>query len=162
MLIVAFPEVFITKYEDNACISRATFKSKHLKSLMTAFVLYQFVLNYVIPVTCFSLMYGAVIWAFRNRGKSTELAASRVIDKATKELTKTAIIVTVIFITTMAFAFWYFLLGNLGVFPFAVSSVFSKISFWLISINNTANPFVYALLMPAYRRSVRRTFCNKD
>ena len=30
---------------------------------------------------------------------------------------------------------------------------------WLSSFNSTANPFVYALLMPIYRKCVRKTFC---
>ena len=30
---------------------------------------------------------------------------------------------------------------------------------WLSSFNSTANPFVYALLMPSYRKCVRQTFC---
>ena len=39
------------------------------------------------------------------------------------------------------------------------SYIQSILGVWLSSFNSTANPFVYALLMPAYRKCVRQTYC---
>ena len=37
--------------------------------------------------------------------------------------------------------------------------IFFFLGVWLVSFNSTANPFVYALLMPSYRKCVINTFC---
>ena len=40
-----------------------------------------------------------------------------------------------------------------------IVSFFKFLGVWLSSFNSTANPFVYALLMPTYRKCVMKTFC---
>ena len=113
---------------------------------------------YMVPVLLFVVFYGNVIYSFQQRTKADDLTASRVISKASIELTKTAIIVTVIYTLCMTPGYWNYLLGNTGVITFDLKGTMHRIGVWLASVNSSANPFVYALLLPAYRRSIAKTF----
>lgn len=150
--------LFQTDFEDNKCFYVSN-KSQLGDAMMYAFCIFIFVVDYLVPIVIFVMAYGAVIWTFRKRGKSSEMASSKVIDKASTELTKTAIIVTAIFILTMTFGYWNYLLGNVGAIEYDVSGFSQRFSFWWSCFNSGANPFIYALLIPAYRRSCVKTFC---
>ena len=50
----------------------------------------------------------------------------RVIDSAAKQLTKTAITVTAIFIVALGYDLWYYLLGHLGVTKYVHNSPLQK------------------------------------
>ena len=91
-------------------------------------------------------------------GKDTKLAHSRVIDKASQELTKTAFAVTIIFIVTIGYDLHYYLLGYIGVLEYVLNAPIQKVGVFLSNLNSCLNPFVYAALMPTYRASVRKTF----
>ena len=86
------------------------------------------------------------------------MASSKVIDKASTELTKTAIIMTAIFIVALGYDLWYYMLGYVGVVRYVFNSAEQKVAVWLSSFNSAANPFVYGMLVPAYRKSIQKTF----
>ena len=150
-----------TVFENNKCHSLVYFKSNFDRMVMYYFGFYVFICNYALPVLLFIVAYGAVIYTLRKRGKSKEMVQSKVIEKASTELTKTAIIVTMIFMVAMAVAYWYYLLGNAGVIAFSLEGPVNHLGLWLITFNSSANPFVYALVMPAYRESIKRTFFGR-
>ena len=120
-----------------------------------------FIINHVLPLIAFIVLYGAVSYTFQQRRKSKDLASSRVIDRASADLSKSAVTITIIFILSLSPGFWYYLLGATTIVKYIPSTRIVKVTLWLISINSTANPFVYALLMPAYRRSFKKTFFCK-
>ena len=47
---------------------------------------------------------------------------TQTLNKATRELTKTAIIVTVIFIISLGYDLWYYILGYSGVIEYKINS----------------------------------------
>ena len=51
------------------------------------------------------------------------------------------------------------MLGYTGVTEYKVNSPIQKVAVLFATCNSVANPFVYALLMPAYRKSVMLTLC---
>ncbi len=75
------------------------------------------------------------------------------------QVTKAGMMVTAIFIATFSYNLWYFFLGTFGVFKFQALNFQQALSMWVTSFNCFVNPFVYYFLMPAFKRSVRRTFC---
>ena len=56
----------------------------------------------------------------------------RVIDKAARQLTKTAITVTAIFIITLGYELWYFMLGQTGALEYKVNTPVQKIGKTLV------------------------------
>ena len=153
--------LFQTTLRNGECFPELHFNTKVGQTVILAYAIFAFCFDYVIPCILFFIFYGAIIQTFYRRRKSAEMASSRVIDKATVELTKTAIIVTMIFFVSIGYDHWYYLLAHIGVVEYAVNSFVTKVGFWFFSFNSAANPFVYALLMPAYRRSLQRTFSCK-
>ena len=160
-LLINPPIMFQTKYENRSCFPRIPYKSEILKVTIVIYSVYLFLALYLIPTICFLLAYGIVIYKFRKRGKSRDMAPSRVIDKATKELTKTALVVTMIFFVSMGIEHTYFLLANTQVVKWDVYGFWQEFGWLLMSINSATNPFVYTLLMPVYRQCVWKTFCGK-
>ena len=96
--------------------------------------------------------------ALRERLNSKTVACSNVIDAANSLMTKTGVVVTAIFVSTMGYDVIYYLLGKIGVVVYKTNSPLQKIGLLLSAFNSVANPFVYVLLMPAFRDSLRKTF----
>ena len=57
-----------------------------------------------------------------KRKNQSDFQSNRVINKATTELTKTAIIVTVMFIICLGLDLWYYVLAYNGVFAYILNS----------------------------------------
>ena len=75
------------------------------------------------------------------------------------QITKAALVITVIFIVTFSYNLWYFLLGTIGLFEFRTFTFHQAFSQWGTSFNCFINPFVYIIVMPSFVRSVKKTFC---
>ena len=129
--------------------------------MMLTFAIITFSIDHVLLALLLVILYGAIAITFRKRCQSEAMAQSRVIDKASTELTKTAIVVTVIFMLTMTLPYWNFFLRYVGGHKFIVNDTLAMTGYWLNSLNSSANPFVYALLMPSYLKCVKKTFCGR-
>ena len=95
-----------TKLEDGSCTSEFVFSGDTGKRIMMGFAISTFFTFFLIPVIMFLVLYGKVVYAFQRRSQQSNLANSRVIDSATTELTRTAIVVTVIFFIALGFDLW--------------------------------------------------------
>ena len=148
---------------DGVCISEYVNDTQALSDYADAYLILWFTLVYALPCIFFAICYSLVIYQFKKRkSKSDELGASRVIDKAQSELTKTGIVVTLIFWFSLSFDTWYYVLGyyNSSDNTYGYNSPTQKIGLWLVSFNSFANPIVYGLLVPAYRKSLQTMFCG--
>ena len=96
--------------------------------------------------------------ALRERLKSKTVACSNAIDAANSFMTKTGVAVTAIFVLTVGYDAIYYVLGSIGVVVYVLNTPVQKIGMLLAAFNSVANPFVYVLLMPAFRDSLRKTF----
>ena len=161
LLLIEGPCMYQTTWENNSCIPRLRFKSKFGKYFTGAIGTYSFILAFVVPSISFTVFYTAVFYAFYKRRKSIELASSRVIDKASRDMTKSAITVTVIFVCCMGITYSDYMVRSTGLSKDTMTSTLARTGIWTASFNSSANPFIYALLMPAYRRSFAKTFCWK-
>ena len=99
-----------------------------------------------------------ILLTLRERLNSSTLPCSNVIDAANSLMTKTGVAVTAIFVVTIGYDAIYHMLGSIGVVVFVLNSPVQKIGILLAAFNSVANPFVYVLLMPAFRDSIGKTF----
>ena len=99
-----------------------------------------------------------VAFKLNRRKRNTDFGTTRAIDNASKQLTKTAIAVTCIFIVSLGYDIWYYLLGKFELVVYKNNTPLQKIGVWLSAFNSVANPFVYIMMMPSYRKSVIKTF----
>ena len=95
---------------------------------------------------------------FRERNKSSIAPFSSVIDEVNTLMTRIGVTVTAIFVLTMGYGFVHYYLGQIGIVDFIINSPIQKVGLLLSAFNSVANPFVYVLLMPAFRDSLRKTF----
>ena len=161
--LVVLPTLFQTSLRNNTCYPESHFKNKFGQVLQEVSRVWAFITDVATPFILFIVFYGSVLYTFRQRRKSENMSSSNIINKATAQLTKTAIVVTVIFFFCIGYAHLLYMFQGLGIIKFFVVNTASfKIGMWLMTVNSMANPFVYASLMPAYRRSIMKTFCVKN
>ena len=139
------------RFDGTRCLSEYAFASLAETFYVFGFVV--FLMWNFIPVILFTVFYGYIIMELKGRVQGN-LPKSTVIEKASKELTKTAIAVTIIFMISTSFDTWYYLLGRTGVVLYIKNSPLQKAGMFLSIINICANPFVYIMMMPTYRRNV--------
>ena len=104
------------------------------------------------------ILFRRMLMTLRKRLKSSTLPSSKVIETANSLMTKTGVAVTAIFVLTIGYVVIYYILGEIGVGVYTLNSPLQKIGLLLSAFNSAANPFVYVLLMPAFRDSLRKTF----
>ena len=112
--------LFQAVLENGNCHSEYFFKGSY--KLYQAYAYIVFLTQYALPCAAFFILYGSVVLTLRKRAKEPNFAESRTITKATKESTKTAIIVTIIFIISLGYDLWYYILGYSGVIEYKLNS----------------------------------------
>nr|CAJ38812.1 putative origin recognition complex subunit 3 protein [Platynereis dumerilii] len=145
-------------YSHGKCLPEFYFSSLLFEDLMRGFSVWCFLILYAIPFAVFVASYGSIVYTLLARQRQTQLAQSRVIDAATKQLTKTAMVVTTWFIIALGYDLWYYILGYNNVIKYQKNSPIQKIGIFLAGSNSCVNPIIYVLFMPAFRESLRKTF----
>ena len=102
------------------------------------------------------IRFRRILMVFRERKRSSIVPFSSVIDEMNTLMTKIGVTVTVTFVLTMGFV--HSSLNKAGIVEYILNSPVQKIGMLLSAFNFVANPFVYVLLMPAFRDSLRKTF----
>ena len=148
-------------HEDGICLSEFAFPGETMNMIFYIYGFIVFALYNMIPVILFVVFYGYVIMKLKGRIRGDHLPKSAVIQKASEDLTKTAIVVTIIFIVSTSWDVWSYLLGRTGVIEYIKNSPLQKTGVFLSILNCCANPFVYVMFMPAYRRNVAATLMCK-
>ena len=159
-LIVVSGTLLQARYSNGKCTPQLYSNSTTLKDFYSVFSFIWCFTFYVVPCITFCILYVLVLKTLRerkNKRQSTGYAESDVVNKASSGLTKTAITVTIIFVLSMAYDSIYYILGLNGFKAYEVNTPFQKIGVFLATLNSVANPFVYAILMPVFRTSMRRT-----
>ena len=130
---------------------------------MKGFSVWCFLIFYAFPCIIFLVAYGWILVTLYARKRQTDLASSRVIDTATRQLTRTAAIVTVWFTIALGYDLWYYVLGHNGVrgIKYVKNTPIQKAGIFLTSTNSIVNPIIYCLFMPAFRKSVHLTFFSR-
>ena len=131
-------------------------------SLDTDFIYYWSITNlflfYLIPMMSFIILYGRVVFTLRIRGISGSAVQSDVINAASITLLKMAIAVTSVFAVTIGYAQCYFTLVFTDIIEHVIDSPVQKAAIVLNTCNVVANPFLYVFILPAFRRSMKKTF----
>ena len=149
-----------TRFTGVKCISEFAIIAPWVKDFFYVFGFVVFALWYMVPVIILLVLYTIVIRTLKKRIKDGSLPNSPLLLRASTQLTKTLFVVTVIFVLSTSYDLWYYLLGRTGVLVYKKNSPAQKIGVFLSIINTSCNPFVYVLLMPAYRRKIKDTFTS--
>ncbi len=145
--------------ENGTCVSEHYMQGDIIEFFYAMFSVTTLFTYWGIPFCSFLFFYGMVAFKLNQRKQNTDFGSTKAIDNASKQLTKTAVVVTCIFIVALGYDIWYYLLGKFEVVVYKNNTPLQKIGVWLSSFNSVANPFVYILMMPVYRKCVIRTIC---
>ena len=159
-MLVLVPKLFHTHMRDGLCRLTYLWDGPAAIKFFHVYAYFTFFHIHAIPAALLIVLYTLVLLRLCKRA-DMDLGASggaNVINKATKEITKTAIVVTVFFICSTSVAEWRIILMYAGVVKYVYNSPFQKITYFISVSNFVANPFIYASFMPSYRESVRKTF----
>ena len=146
-------------FDKRECLAETVIPGQVSTDIYHGYSIFWFLMIYMMPVVIHIAMYSRILYALRQRKQNMEMAGSAVIDSASNSMTKAAIALTLTFIVSIGFDAWYFMLGSTGVVAYVFNSPVQKISVFLSAFNSCVNPCVYAVLMPAYRKSLKKTFC---
>ena len=113
---------------------------------------------YLIPMVCFVVLYGRIVYTLRSRKCQGSAGQADVFDAASATLLRMAIAVTSVFAVAIGYAQWYFTLVFTDTIPYGFVSPQERAAIVLNTCNVVANPLVYGLMLPAFRRSLKKTF----
>lgn len=151
------PAYFETNYRNGTCHSEYFFSGPIAEGFFHFYHIFYFFSFYFIPCVLLFLLYGHIIYTLRLRQSSNLGGGSTsTIDRATSQMTKCAVMVTVIFILSIGPDSWLYMLSSLEAAPYVYNSPLQKIMVFLTLINSCANPVVYIILLPAFRHDARK------
>ena len=113
---------------------------------------------YLIPMVCFVVLYGRIVYTLRSRKRQGSAGQAAVFEAASATLLRMAIAVTSVFAVAIGYAQLYFTLVFTDTIPFGVKSPQERAAIIVNTCNVVANPFVYGFMLPLFRRSLKKTF----
>ena len=151
--------ILLTRYHNGTCqFANDSDKTYHVINTM-----YKYIWGptyYIIPVLMISILYFKILNALRRSKLLPKSSNDSTVDKASTQLTKTAFTVTVLFIIFIGFGAMTNVLQVFGVIDFNKHVLLAVLC--MTTLNSVANPFVYVILLPFFRRNVRTVlFCCK-
>ncbi len=136
-----------TRMINGQCCQEPVLEGEWVDPLYKAYAVIVFVTQYGLPCVASLIFYGCVIYRMHKRRTDRTFGTNNTIERATSQLTKTAIVVTTIFVICVGFDAWYFMLGSLGFVDYIFYTPLQKFSVALSSVNSACNPLVYCILL---------------
>ncbi|KAI0220083.1 hypothetical protein LSAT2_028397, partial [Lamellibrachia satsuma] len=158
-VVILFPSYIQVRFEDNMCISEYLIPGKLGEDFFYGYSILCLFTLYLLPALAFMFLYGRIIASLRQRKKSSQSGTSKALKTVQTTITKTAFVVTLVFMVTIGFDAWSYTLGYTGVTNYEFGTPVQKIGVFFAVCNSVINPFVYLVFMPAFRDSLTKTFC---
>ena len=155
---VSMTHPFILHMENGKCVSGSVFSIFSLDDLYIILSIYWFITYYGGPCLLFIILYGRIILLFKKRQVNKDLSESKTIDNASKQVTKTVIIVCMCFVVFVGVDQVYLLLLSINYSRFVLDSSIQNIFLLLYILNLCNNPVVYIITMPAFRVCLMKMF----
>ena len=162
-IISTVPCLIMVKFEDGRCVFGSYLSPVVTSNLNFWLSFYILLVSYICPNALFFGLYGRIILQMRRHCAAfTSDTTAQTITASTIRITKCAITLTAIFMATMCFHTIYYCIGSVGLVPYIFRGTLYFIGLLMTMFNSFANPFLYALFMPGFRRSIRRTLCGRS
>ena len=160
-VIIFIPAYLQTKYDKKTgeCYGKYYFGTQAFKYFMSFVGLLYFCSLYAFPAISFIVLYTKIVITLRRRQKAVKNASqrSRIVDSAEQQLTRTAIAVTIVFILSLSWDLWCYVLARFGIMRYEKDTWQSIIGVFLATFNSCANPFIYLGALPIFRKSLQYT-----
>ena len=165
--IIFIPAYLQTKYDEKTgeCHGKYYFRTEAFKHFMSFIGVVYFCVLYAFPAVSFIVLYTKIVITIRRRQKAMREVSqpSRIVDTAEQQLTRTAIAVTIVFILSLSWDLWCYVLARFGVIRYEKNTWQSIIGVFLATFNSCANPLIYLGALPIFRKSLEYTLkCTRQ
>ena len=150
------PAFTLRRYDsaENQCLDKLLFDN--IENLIMGLGIHWFFVVYAIPIAIFIALYSKTLLTLRQKREANQ--ESHILKLADQQMTRTAIAVAVVFIISLSWDAIGSVIGYAGYFCYMPHTPASDIGVFMAALNSCANPFIYALFLPAFRRSLKGTF----
>ena len=153
------PPLFMVRFTaDGSCERGSSLSPDVTEKLFYGYAIFYLLAAYLGPVVTFVVLYSYLLAVIRRRMRPVSQGTANVLSTATLRVTKCAVAVTTIFILTIGYDTIYFFISSMGVMEYEFDSAKQHVGVVLNLCNTVANPFIYAILLPTFRQSMRKTF----
>ena len=160
--IVQSGDGLLVHMENRSCEGSSSIDPQTLEGLQYLYIVLWLVTCYIIPVTILCTLYALILTALRRTLSINHNTTHRTLSKATSELTKMAVSVTLFFIVFLGFDNIHYVLGEFGVTDYIGNMFARQIGRIMITLNCMVNPLVYFTCLPGYRQAFRLMCCFKQ
>ena len=157
------PSISLVSFVDGRCVLGKSMSPEVAYRFYYWYTIFWLFVTYIFPLMSFVAFYGRIILQLqRHRRVVSSTVNSQALTKSTVRVTKCAITVTCIFVATISFGSIYFCLGHVGVMDYNLGAPEQLVGSLLTVCNSLANPFMYTIFLPAFRRSLWTTVCLRS
>ncbi len=152
-----------TRLEAGQCVNKFAWDGQAIQSYFVFFVIFTYITTYFLPLIIMATFYILIVRTLHKLRNDVSLDKSYLLDRVSADMTKTGVLVTIIFAISIGYDLHYYLLGHIGILTYELNTPIQKVGIFLSNLNSMANPLVYGLLVPAYRQSLTKTLlCKKQ
>ena len=147
--------------ESGECMNERLFFSLPFDTFLSFFAIFWFLILYAIPIAFIIALYTKIILILRKRQQNLMNLMdqrSRILEIADQQLTRTAIAVAIVFIISLSWDAWFYVLGLVGIVSYDFNSSKQMVGVFLATFSSCANPFIYFATMAIFRKSLQKTF----
>ena len=156
-ILFMIPSYLQVKYDFNTggCLDQYYIDGDGFKKFMRFYGLGWHLILYAIPIGILITLHTFMKKRLRERQK---IHRSLVLDSADRQITKTAIAISVVFICSLGWDAFYCSLGFAGLIEYEFNKPLQIIGVFLATFDSCSTPFIYAVSMPLFRSAVKKTF----
>nr|ANO39115.1 GCR160 [Schmidtea mediterranea] len=138
--IITIPAMFQTSLKNHTCESTYAFEGDAVTAFYKGFSIVWFLSIYGIPATIMIYLYSRIVFNIRRNVNAKRKFTF-------KTITKAAIIITIVFLVTIAYDAIYYMLGYFKVISYEFGTPIQLLGVFLTSFNSCINPVVLFIIV---------------
>ena len=162
-IIFLIPAYLFVKYDfqTGGCLDQYFIDGNGFRKFMSFYGIFWVLIVYAIPIVTLITLHTIMKLKLRERQKQiieNRRRQSVVLDIADRQITKTAIIIAIVFICSLGWDAIYCLFGFTGFIQYEFNTPLQITGVFLATFNSCTTPFIFAAAMPLFRSAAKKTF----
>ena len=166
-ILFMIPSYLFVKYDfqTGGCLDQYYIDGEGFQKFMSVYGVFWFLIVYAVPIGILITLHTMMKLKLRERQKQrneTQRRQSLILDNADHQITKTAVIISVVFICSLGWDAFYCLFGFTGFIQYEFNTPLQITGVFLATFDSCSTPFIYAASMPLFRSAAKQTFQCKN
>ena len=149
--IITCPAFLQTSLVNKTCLSQYAFGGEVVNNFFKAFSIIWFLSVYGIPSVVMIYLYTKIIFQL---GKTFDKSQSSKAKSASRTLTNATIVITIIFILTVSFDAFYYMLGYWKLVNYVFNAPLQLVGVFLTAFNSSMNSIVLFVMVKSLRQKI--------